>query len=153
MNRQVVRLMAGILLGAATLGVLTACGGAAGSAAPVSSAPSATAAPTAPATNVAPAANAQPAVQPANQAANDLLAKGKLVFDKTAGGTGCAYCHGLDGKGAGTAGVGAPPNRGASEEKLRNALAGGVPLMTYIKLTEDEITAVVTYLKYLNEQP
>ena len=153
MKKELVRFMAGILMGAATLGVLTACGGSTGSAAPTSSAPAATV-PAAPATSAAPAAaNAQPPAQTGNQAANDLLAKGKLVFDKTAGGTGCAYCHGFDGKGAGPAGVGAPDNRGASEEKLRNALAGGVPLMTYIKLTDEEITAVVAYLKYLNEQP
>lgn len=153
MNKDLMRLAGGILLGAATLlVVLPACGGSTGGTTPASSGPAASA-PGAPITSAAPAANPQPTTQPGNQAASDLLAKGKLIFDKTAGGTGCASCHGLDGKGQGTAGVGAPDNRGASEEKVRNALAGGVPLMSFIKLTDEEITAVVAYLKYLNEQP
>ncbi|MBI4362664.1 MAG: cytochrome c [Euryarchaeota archaeon] len=65
---------------------------------------------------------------------------------------GCASCHGMDGKG-GLPGVGAPDIRGASEARVRGALAGGVPLMSsFIKLNDEEVTAVVAYLKYLNER-
>ena len=149
MKMELVKLVGGVLLGAATLVVLPACGGSTGSAAPVSSAPAAVV-PTQPATSAAPAASAQPATQPANQSANDLLAQGKLIFEKTAGGVGCASCHGLQGKGNTT--VGAPDNRGASEARVRQALAD-VEMMRFIKLTDEEITAVVAYLQYLNEQP
>jgi len=76
-----------------------------------------------------------------------------LVFDKTAGGVGCAYCHGLDGKGGGISGLGAPDIRDRKEAQVRGALTGGVPLMSFIKLNDAEITAVVAYLQYLNEQP
>ena len=165
MKRELTKLAGGILLvGIAMQVALTACSGSTGGTTPASSGAAAAAAQ--PVTSAAPAANPQPAAQPAtqaasappaaqppNQAASNTLAQGKLIFDKTAGGVGCAYCHGFDGKGQGAAGVGAPDNRGASEEKVRNALAGGVPLMSFIKLTDEEVTAVIGYLKYLNEQP
>jgi hypothetical protein len=77
------------------------------------------------------------------------LSEGELIFSKTAGGVGCAYCHGLDGKGEGTAGVNAPGIVGAQESAVRSSLAGAVPLMTFIKLSEAELAAVVTYLDYL----
>jgi mono/diheme cytochrome c family protein len=77
-----------------------------------------------------------------------------LIFEKTAGGVGCAACHGLDGKGNGPAGVNAPNIRGKNEGDLRAAISGGVPMMTsVIKLNDDEIAAVVAYLQYLSEQP
>ena len=157
LKRDLMKLVSGILLGGVTVLVVTpACGSPASSAPTQLSSPAAAPAATAtprPAVNAATPANPQPANQPANAPSTDLLAKGKLIFEKTAGGVGCAYCHGLDGKGNGTAGVGAPPNRGAAEAKVRAALSGGVPLMSFIKLTEDEITAVVAYLQYLNDQP
>lgn len=81
-----------------------------------------------------------------------LLDRGKVIFEKTAGGVGCASCHGLDGKGNGPAGVGAPANRGADEARVRTAL-GAVELMSGVKLNDDEIKAVVAYLAYLGKQP
>lgn len=98
-----------------------------------------------------PAPTAAPSQPPATTSNSDPLAKGKAIFEKTAGGVGCASCHGLDGKG-GLPGVGAPDIRGASEERVRRALAGGVPIMTFIKLSEEEKAAVVAYLRYLNER-
>lgn len=97
------------------------------------------------------AAPLPPSAPPATTSNGDSLAKGKVIFEKTAGGVGCASCHGLDGKG-GLPGVGAPDIRGASEARVRGALAGGVPLMSFIKLSDEEKTAVVAYLKYLNER-
>ena len=156
MKTELVKLAGGILLGSTMLVVLTACGSAASSApAQVNSPtvmPERTAAP-APTANAAQPTSSQPATKPGNNANDELLAQGKLVFEKTAGGVGCAYCHGLDGKGQGPSGLGAPDNRGASEGKVRAALAGAVPVMSFIKLTEDEIAAVVAYLRYLGEQP
>lgn len=71
-----------------------------------------------------------------------------MIFEKTAGGVGCASCHGLDGKGRS-----APYIQGASKVQLRQALAGGAQAMTFIKLNDEEIDAVVAYLAYLSQQP
>jgi mono/diheme cytochrome c family protein len=76
-----------------------------------------------------------------------------LVFEKTAGGVGCAFCHGLDGKGGGISGLGAPDIRGKEDARVRGALIGGVPLMSFIKLNDAEITAVVAYVQWLDTQP
>jgi hypothetical protein len=79
----------------------------------------------------------------------EVLTLGKLLYEETAGGVGCAYCHGLDGLGEGTAGVEAPGIVAAKEAALRSSLAGAVPLMGFIKLTETEFAAVLLYLQYL----
>jgi mono/diheme cytochrome c family protein len=79
----------------------------------------------------------------------EVLTLGKLLYEETAGGVGCAYCHGLDGRGEGTAGVEAPGVVGAQEAALRSSLAGAVPLMGFIKLTETEFAAVLLYLQFL----
>ena len=141
-----------MLLGGAAMFVLPSCGGSAGGAVQAPSAPAAIAT-AAPAAAAVPPASPQPAAQPANGTSNDLLAKGKVVFEQTAGGVGCAYCHGLDGKGQGPSGLNAPANRGAPEAKVRNALSGAIPMMAFIKLTDDEIDAVVAYVQYLGTQP
>jgi mono/diheme cytochrome c family protein len=83
-----------------------------------------------------------------------VLALGKKVFE-TAGGDGCQDCHGSDAKGRATkSGTNAPNIRGATEQKLRDALAGGAALMTFLKkeLTEEQIEAVIKYLQYLDSQ-
>lgn len=134
-KKDLVRLAVGVLLGGMVL--LPACAGSTGG---TTSAPS--------------VAGARAAAGQPGPAAptGDLLAQGKLLYEKQAGGVGCAYCHGLDGKGGGTSGVNAPPNRGKTEADVRQALLV-VRDMSFIKLTDPEINAVVAYLKYLNEQP
>lgn len=83
----------------------------------------------------------------------DLLAQGKIIFEETAGGVGCAWCHGMDGKGAGPSGLGAPKNRGATRDMFEDALAGGeTEAMTFIELTEAEKVAVLAYLQFLETQ-
>lgn len=157
MKRKLVKLVGGILLGGvAILVALPACGGSTGGTTPVSPAPQTTVTATRKVTPIptSPTGTIQPATpQPDGPPNSDLLARGKLVFEKTAGEVGCAFCHGLDGKGGGTSGLGAPDIRDRKEAKVRGALSGGVPLMSFIKLSEEEITAVVAYLQYLNEQP
>jgi DNA-binding beta-propeller fold protein YncE/mono/diheme cytochrome c family protein len=75
--------------------------------------------------------------------------RGAVLFEQTAGGVGCASCHGMDGRGV----PGATPDvRGATEDRVRAALAG-VALMSDIRLSAAEIEAVVAHLQYLNEQP
>jgi len=131
------------------MSALSACGGAGGETTQAPTAPQATVAvqPTS-----APAAPAATAPSSPASAGGDQLAAGKLIFEKTAGGVGCAYCHGLDGKGNGPAGVGAPANRGKTEEQVRNALAS-VELMGIVKLSDGDVKAVAAYLQYLNQQP
>ena len=80
----------------------------------------------------------------------DLIAEGKVIFEDTAGGVGCAICHGLDGKG--DPGFAAPPNRGATMDQVLDALATR-PQMSFIEMSDDEVKAVVAYLKYLETQP
>lgn len=81
-----------------------------------------------------------------------IVALGKKVWE-TAGGDGCQDCHGADAKGRSTkSGTNAPNVRGATEQKLRDALAGGAALMTFLKLTDEEIDAVLKYLQYLDQQ-
>lgn len=90
-------------------------------------------------------------VQPPAAAGSDIssdaiLEEGKLIFEKRAGNVGCAYCHGLDGKGKSE--FGAPPIRGKTEEEVKAALATRIQ-MNIVKLNDQEIKAVVAYLKYL----
>ena len=70
-----------------------------------------------------------------------LLALGKEVFEVTAGGLGCAFCHGSDGRGNAYG----PNILGRSKEDISNALrwADG---MTDIELTPEELEAVARYV-------
>jgi mono/diheme cytochrome c family protein len=76
----------------------------------------------------------------------EVLALGKSVFDETAGGRGCADCHGLDGHGTSDA----PNIIGASKSEISDALNGGVPEMDEIRLTPEELEAVYRYLQTLS---
>lgn len=80
---------------------------------------------------------------------DDDLAAGERIYRETAGGVGCAYCHGLDGRGRGTAGVDAPDIVGAQTAAIRSSLRGGVPAMGFIELNERELAAVAAYLQQL----
>ena len=77
-----------------------------------------------------------------------LRAKGEEIFQKTAGGVGCKTCHGTDGKGIPNT---APDVRGKSADDIQRALGGDA--MNFIRLTEDDLKAVATYLNYLSSQP
>jgi cytochrome c553 len=91
------------------------------------------------------------AAQAATAAAAPAAAgDGRLLFEKTAGGTGCAMCHGMDGKGG--AMFNAPDIRTADEGRIRSALAG-VAQMSRLRLTDTEVSAVVRHLQALNKQP
>lgn len=75
----------------------------------------------------------------------EILAIGKEIFEVSAGGVGCASCHGFD-----AAGTGKGPNIiGASKSNISGALGGGVPDMADIKLTKDQLDAVYQYLRTL----
>lgn len=82
----------------------------------------------------------------------DLIAKGKIIFQQTAGGVGCQMCHGMEARGDGAANLGAPNIRGADISRIRVALSGGVPVMGFIKLSEEEIVAVAAFVASLGGQ-
>ena len=99
-------------------------------------------------------ATAQATVAPTESAtavADDPIAQGKVVWE-TAGGVGCIFCHGATGRGDGAANQGAADIRGFGKSQIQGALAGGVPLMGFIKLTTQELNDVAAYVKYLGEQ-
>ncbi len=154
LKRNPIKLVGSILLGGTVmLGILSACGGPAAETKPIP-APPPTLAPT-PAPTPAPApVTAIPVSRPADSNGHvDPQAQGKLIWEEAAGGVGCAYCHGLEGKGSGTSGQGAPNIRGTNKSQIRRAVAGGVPLMSFIKLNEEELAAVAEYVQYLSAQP
>jgi len=84
-----------------------------------------------------------------SDADDPLLAQGKLIFEETAGGVGCAACHGLDA--TGDLDAGGPFIQGASKAQLDAALDGGVPDMDFIKLNRQEEKAVLAYLQHLGK--
>lgn len=82
-------------------------------------------------------------------AQNDQLARGRVLYESTAGGVGCAYCHGLRGDGDGPAGFAAPNIVGVQEPLIRASLAGAIPVMDFIELSEEDLQAIVAYLRCL----
>lgn len=130
---QTLRGLALLLLSLLTIVLLAACGGA--------PAAEPTAAPAAPA--------GQPAA--ALEGLDDaLLAQGQILFEKDAGGVGCASCHGMDARG--NESIGAPDIQGRTEAQIRSALSG-VDMMTVVKVKPDEIEALSAYLQHLSTQP
>jgi mono/diheme cytochrome c family protein len=77
-------------------------------------------------------------------------ANGKVIFEKTAGGVGCAACHGLDGRGKRD--LASPNIRGKAVSDILRALETRAQ-MRFINLSDDELEAVAAYLKALNGQP
>ena len=90
------------------------------------------------------------AAAPAPAAGATIEERGALIFEQTAGGVGCASCHGTDG--AGDASLSTPDIRSADEARVRSAL-DGVELMSGIRLTDAELEAVLAHLRTLNEAP
>lgn len=98
------------------------------------------------------AAAAQKAAAPAPAAAAASAApvSGQMLFEKMAGGTGCAICHGANARGGGP--LNAPDIRGVGEDRIRGALAA-VPAMQRITLSDAELAAIVSHLAELNKAP
>ena len=93
-------------------------------------------------TTTTPGGGREPQGPPAN---DELLAKGKIIFEETAGGVGCASCHGFDGRGT----PNGPNIISLTRTAIAGAAGGGVPDMADIKLTGDELDAVAAYLATL----
>ncbi len=78
-------------------------------------------------------------------AADEVLKLGKLIFDVTGGGKGCAECHAFDGQGTNDG----PNIIGSSKSAISGAMGGGILEMDDVKLTPDELEAVYRYLATL----
>ncbi len=143
LKRDRVKLVSSILLAAAIMLVaLPACGDPAEGARSMPVAVQTT--------DVTPAAATEPPA-PAPDVSNDsgaLIEQGKLLYEKAAGGVGCAFCHEMDAEGGGTA----PFIVGADIFMVRDALKG-VPAMSFFELDDEEIRAITAFLKHLTKQP
>lgn len=73
-------------------------------------------------------------------------AAGKEIFEKSAGGVGCAMCHGMDANGD----IG-PGIRGADPALIMEQLSSNEQ-MTFISLSDEEVQQVADYLRYLHDQ-
>lgn len=75
------------------------------------------------------------------------MAAGKVLYDTTAGGVGCAVCHGPDAMG--NPELASPDIRGADFITIANALVERAQMTTLV-LSDDDIKAVVAYLATLD---
>lgn len=90
------------------------------------------------------------ALQPASGDAPKLFplaARGKAIFDETAGDIGCAACHGTDARGDGAA----PDIRKAGEAQIKDGLEHTGDMRGF-GLTPVDIRAVAVYLMYLRKK-
>lgn len=98
----------------------------------------------------APASKSAPAASVSSEETTDimnsqeeLIARGQELFQETAGGVGCAMCHGAD-----ASGDSGPEIRDMSIDDIQLALKNNEQ-MSFINLSPDEIEAVAAYLGYL----
>ncbi len=84
---------------------------------------------------------------PSTEVDPELAAKGRELFEVSAGGVGCASCHGSFALGDIEVG---PNIRGVSADTIKNALEN-VEVMEFLasQLKDEDITAIAEYLKYL----
>jgi hypothetical protein len=73
----------------------------------------------------------------------EAVERGRVVFDVSAGGTGCVICHAPFALGD----IG-PDVRGFSARDVQDAL-GSIPDMSYISLSDADLNHVAAYLAYL----
>lgn len=71
------------------------------------------------------------------------VVRGEVIFQKTAGGSGCSLCHGKDAQG-----ISAPRIVDKETEDIKFALSS-VPAMRFININSQEIADVAAYLKSL----
>ncbi|MDP2743497.1 MAG: hypothetical protein Q8P00_00325 [Dehalococcoidia bacterium] len=91
----------------------------------------------------APSQTPPQAQAPSASGTGNIVAQGEQIFQKTAGGVGCASCHGIEARGM----IG-PNIRGKTASQISSAL-GHVDAMFFIKLSSDQIEAVAAYLATL----
>ena len=84
----------------------------------------------------------------ATPAPTSLIERGEEVFQRAAGGVGCASCHGVDARRIDGS---APEILERPAKAIERALAV-VPQMRFISLTDDDLDAVAAYLHFLKSQ-
>lgn len=87
-----------------------------------------------------------PFVEP-TPAPTEVVEQGEDIFLRTAGGTGCQACHGMEAEGINGSG---PRIVGRRTPAIRAAL-NRVPQMSHIDLTDEQIEAVAAYLWTLRD--
>ncbi len=111
--------------------------------------PTSTPAPTAtPVVGDAPTPTPAPTAVPdagAGSGDDELIALGKLLYEETAGASGCAECHGFKAEGGGPGSANAPSIRGTTRSKIRSSIKDAFD-MNDIKLTSEELIALEAYL-------
>jgi mono/diheme cytochrome c family protein len=80
-----------------------------------------------------------------SETSQEMIAAGRLLYEQTAGGMGCAACHGNFG--LGDLGMGSYV-RGIGEQTVRDSLES-VEAMASLSLSDEEIGAVTAYLQWL----
>ena len=84
----------------------------------------------------------------ATPAPASVIERGEEIFQRTAGGVGCASCHGIDARGIHNSG---PQILEREAKGIQRALAR-VSQMGFISLTDDDLDAVAAYLQFLQSQ-
>ena len=75
------------------------------------------------------------------------IAAGQLLHEKTAGGVGCASCHGMNARGEGLA----PDIRGVTADQIIDALKNTGD-MREIAISKNDINNLVLFLAFLKEK-
>ncbi|MGI9647070.1 MAG: c-type cytochrome [Acidimicrobiia bacterium] len=147
MTGKIARIALGLVFAA---GLLASCGGGSESGdspsttpAPTTTAPPATTAPTTATTLTTTTAGVTTTAGPSD---SELIAAGKVLYDETASGIGCAYCHGLDG--AGILEQASPDIRGQGTDDILLALSDRAE-MTSLVLSYEEVEAIAAYIATL----
>ncbi len=107
------------------------------------SAPMATSTPLA----ATPTVVAASAPEEATSGPKDLIAIGEVIYQETAGGLGCQFCHGRDARGN----IG-PSIRGKTAGDIMGQLEEEGQ-MSFLSMSDKEVEAVAAYLQYLATQP
>ena len=84
----------------------------------------------------------------ATPAPASFIKRGEEIFQRSAGGVGCASCHGIDARGVDAS---APEILGRPPKAIKRALAT-VSRMDFISLSDDDVEAVAAYLQFLKSQ-